>query len=154
MLIVGYGSTIRGDDAAGPAAARRLAALGFDSIDVQQLTPELAERVAAARTVFFLDAHAGLEPGAVSLIPLTEGATGPLEHHATPAGLLRLARTTFGAAPEAWLVAIGGERFEFSEQLSSRARRGVEVAVEQVLEMVNGNSGDDGAGTRNLRRDS
>src|SRR5579872_2398967 len=71
VLIIGYGSWLRGDDAAGRLAARRLAERGFDAVDVHQLTPELADRVASAGTVVFLDADAGLAPGAVTVRPVT-----------------------------------------------------------------------------------
>ena len=53
--------------AASPAAVRRLAEYGFDALAVHQLTPEIAERCAAARAVFFLDADTGLPPGEVSI---------------------------------------------------------------------------------------
>lgn len=138
VLIVGCGSGLRGDDAAGPAAARRLAALGFEALDVHQLTPELAERVAGARTVFFLDAHAALAPGEVSVMQVMPGETGPLHHHASPAGLLRLARAAYGAEPEAWLVGIGGQSFEFGDKLSRAAGIGVDRAVDAVMACVGG----------------
>jgi len=54
VLVIGYGSELRGDDAAGPTAARRLRSTGLSALDVHQLTPEIAERSAAARVVFFL----------------------------------------------------------------------------------------------------
>ena len=54
FLIIGYGSPLRGDDAAGPIAARQLAQQGFHALDVHQLTPELAEPVAKARMVPFI----------------------------------------------------------------------------------------------------
>ena len=50
-LIIGYGNTLRGDDAVGQAAAQALAGeaaiAGAETIACHQLTPELAERIAA-----------------------------------------------------------------------------------------------------------
>ena len=48
LLIIGYGSELRSDDAAGVVAARELARYGLRAIPVHQLTPDLAESVAAA----------------------------------------------------------------------------------------------------------
>ncbi len=130
LLVIGYGSDLRGDDAAGLLAARRLARLGFHAIAVHQLTPELAEQVAAARQVIFLDADARVASGeiAVERIAATE-ATGALEHHATPAGVLRLAKEAYGAAPEARVIGLGGRRFHVGARPSSEARRAIARAI-------------------------
>jgi hydrogenase maturation protease len=134
ILVVGYGSELRGDDAAGPVAARRLAQYGFSALDVHQLTPEIAERSAAARVVFFLDADAGLPPGEVSRERLDGEVPAPvMGHYATPAGLLQVARTVYGAAPEAWLIRMGCNRFEIGGGLSAEAERAISRAVEEVL---------------------
>lgn len=138
ILVLGYGSELRGDDAAGPTAARRLAEYGFDALAVHQLTPELAERTAAARVVYFLDADTGLPPGAVSVERLECGQVRAeaIEHHATPAGVLRLARVAYGVAPEAWLIRMGCRQFEIGDGLSAEAERAVSRAVEEVRKCV------------------
>lgn len=124
MLIIGYGNPLRGDDAAGLAAAERLG-----GVAVHQLTPELAEAVAQAGAVVFLDADATLGPGEIA-VKRVEPADVVLAHHATPAGLLQLARTVYGTVPEAWLIGMGGEEFGLREGLSAAAARAVERAVE------------------------
>jgi hydrogenase maturation protease len=123
VLVIGYGNPLRGDDAAGLVAAARLGGLA-----VHQLTPELAERIAQADQVVFLDADANLAPGEIVVSPV-EPAPGPLDHYATPAGLLSLARAVYGAAPPAWLIGIGGEDFGLKEGLTPAAARAVEKAV-------------------------
>ena len=66
-LIVGYGNPLRGDDGVGQAVARAFAdeaAIdGVDAVACHQLTPELAERFAAAARVVLIDAAAGPEAG-------------------------------------------------------------------------------------------
>ena len=137
VLVVGYGSQLRGDDAAGPAAARRLAEHGLNALDVHQLTPEIAERSAQARVVFFLDADAGLTPGEVSRERIDGGVPAEaLGHYATPAGLLHMARTVYGAVPEAWLIRMGCNQFEIGDGLSAEAERAVSRAVEEVLNCI------------------
>ncbi|MBP8271659.1 MAG: hydrogenase maturation protease, partial [Sphaerotilus sp.] len=70
-LVIGYGSPIRGDDAIGPLAADALAAgplpPGLRVLSRHILTAELAEDLAAAETVIFLDAAAQGRPGEVQV---------------------------------------------------------------------------------------
>lgn len=135
VLAIGYGSELRGDDGMGPAAARRLRSLGFPALAVHQLTPEIAERLAAARAVFFLDADARVPPGeiAIAALPAADAlARQPIEHYAAPAELLRLAREAYGARPDAWLVSLGGSRFEIGSGLSEAASQAVSRAIAEV----------------------
>jgi len=131
-LVIGFGNTLRGDDGAGPAAAALLRERGFDALAVHQLTPELAERIAAARIVFFLDAAANLPAGEVSIVRLAQGRAA-IEHVASPAALLRLAHDVYGSATPAWLITMGGASFELGEGLSDAARRAAARAVAEVL---------------------
>ena len=66
-LIVGYGNPLRGDDGVGQAVARAFAneaAIdGVEALACHQLTPELAERFAAAARVVLIDAVAGRRSG-------------------------------------------------------------------------------------------
>jgi hydrogenase maturation protease len=135
LLVIGYGSALRGDDGAGPAAAEVLRQQGFDVLAVHQLTPELAERIAAARAVFFLDADARLTAGEVSAVQLAEGHSA-IEHVASPEALLRLAHDVYGATPEAWLIAMGGASFEIGDELSQAGRRAVSRAVAEVIRRI------------------
>jgi hydrogenase maturation protease len=135
LLIIGFGSAMRGDDVAGPHAARLLAERGFRTLDVHQLTPELAETIASAREVVFLDAHADLPPGEISIERLCSrpSATSPLEHHASPAGLLRLTQRAYGAEPMAWFIGMGGATFELSDGLSPAAETAVTRAIDEIV---------------------
>src|ERR1035438_8901082 len=67
VLIIGYGSPLRGDDNIGCHVAQMLEHHYHDDSDVRvigshQLTPEMAEDVAASEFVLFLDAAAGTPP--------------------------------------------------------------------------------------------
>jgi len=135
VLIIGYGNPLRGDDAAGPLAARRLAGFGFETIETHQLTPELAEPIAAAEIVFFLDADAAVPAGEICAQRVTASEAEPplsFEHHSTPAGLLRLAALAYRAAPEAWAIGLGARCFDLAEGLSRNAERAVSRAVQEL----------------------
>jgi hydrogenase maturation protease len=123
-LIVGYGNPLRGDDGVGQAIAQAFADAdaidGVDALACHQLTPELAERFAAAARVVLIDVAAGREAGRVS-VALLQPAPAPastLGHHVEPAQLLYLAQALYGRSPEAYLVTVGAGSLELGEGLS------------------------------------
>ena len=97
-LVIGYGNSLRGDDGIGPGVAGALAK--GDPIDraqvivCHQLTPELAECIAAADLVVFIDAAVNIDPGTVAVREVLDASppSSGLFHSATPAALLGLAR--------------------------------------------------------------
>lgn len=145
--MIGYGNTLRSDDGAGPFVARALEArvpAGTRILDAHQLTPEMAIDISVATRVVFVDAidvarglarreSAPQESGPrVSRLEPEPGAD-PLNPHASdPGSLLWLAKTLFGGAPEAWLVAIPGTEFGFGETLSPGTARASADAIAQV----------------------
>jgi len=100
-LLIGIGNRLRSDDGIGYRIAETLRAEDspMQVLAVQQLTPELAEPIAAAAAVLFVDASV-LDPGAdqLRLEPLlphggiTDAAAmrAPLSHQFSPIGLLQL----------------------------------------------------------------
>jgi hydrogenase maturation protease len=137
-LIVGYGNPLRGDDGVGQAVAQTFAGhdaiAGVDALACHQLTPELAERFAAAAWVVLIDAAAGLEAGRVSVTRL-QPAPAPastLGHYVEPAQLLHLAQALYGRSPEAYLVTVGAGSLELGEGLSPP----VAAALPEVISIV------------------
>jgi hydrogenase maturation protease len=137
-LIVGYGNPLRGDDGVGQAVARAFAddsAIdGVDALACHQLTPELAERFAAASRVILIDAAAGAEAGGVSVIPLrpAPAPASTLGHHVEPSQLLHMAQVLYGRSPEAYLVTVGASSLELGEGLSGP----VTAALPEVIATV------------------
>jgi hydrogenase maturation protease len=87
-LILACGNTLRGDDGVGlwlaEWAERRFA--GMDGVRVvarQQWTPELAEDVACADSVLFIDCSVDSAPGSVRVMPvaLAPDKQGLTTHH-------------------------------------------------------------------------
>lgn len=136
VLVIGYGNPLRGDDGTGPRVARLLQERGFTTLALHQLTPELAEPIAAARTVFFLDADARLTGGNISIERIDPGGQAggqPVEHYGSPATLLSLARDVYGASPIAWRVGLGGENWELGDDLSAAAEQSIGKALSEIL---------------------
>jgi hydrogenase maturation protease len=139
-LVIGYGSPLRRDDAAGPRLAERVAAwgrTGVRALAVHQLTPELADLMSQAERVIFADATAEASGGPVRvriLKPATrEIASG---HCSDPAWLLGLCQALYGRCPEAWLVTIPTADLWLGEGLSAVAGAGVDEALLLVEELV------------------
>jgi len=83
-LIIGYGNTLRGDDGAGPRVAEVVAGWSLPNvraISAAQLTPELAEALAGAEVVIFVDAQvsqaAGRPAASIRFEPLAAEMSDP-----------------------------------------------------------------------------
>jgi hydrogenase maturation protease len=143
VLVIGYGNTLRGDDAVGPILAERLRgelrAEGVLVVACHQLTPELAADVAACERVVFVDASVDLPAGEVQARPLTAGAAEPasLVHSLGPERLLALTQLVYGRQPQAFLVSVGGLRFDFGDRLlSPPVAAAMESALQKIRELV------------------
>jgi hydrogenase maturation protease len=129
VLVLGYGSDLRGDDAVGRLVAEAVSGWeGVRALSVHQLTPELALEFQSCDLVVFADAAE--RAGEASLERLEPAAFRPEGHHATPEGLLELGRTLHGRAPEAWMLALPGEDFSLREDLSPRGQRSLRQGLE------------------------
>jgi hydrogenase maturation protease len=126
ILVVGVGNTLRGDDGAGPEAARRLAAALEEHGPVRllllhQLAPEVALDLAQpdVQAAIFADAAADRAPGEVRAVRLSAaGGDAPSSHHVAPTLLLAMAQALYGRCPPAWLVTVGGATFGHGEEFS------------------------------------
>ena len=138
-LVIGYGNSLRGDDALGPMAVERLQTLQADAefVSCHQLSPELAVRLAECALALFVDAACEGEPGTVRvqhLLPAGEDAG--LTHHVAPSTLLELAQTLYGRTPHAMLVTGTGAAFENHEGFSQQGREALEEICRLVPELI------------------
>jgi len=150
VAVAGYGSTLRGDDAAGYRVARAIAeGCASERADVRVLVgvqplPEWAAELAEADVAYFVDAAptAGGAAG-VEVVELTPTPVGGMldGHAASPAALLDLARALYGRAPRAFLVTVPAELFGFADDLSALAAAGVGEAVRLIEERLRAGEG-------------
>jgi hydrogenase maturation protease len=135
-LVIGYGNDLRGDDDAGRRAAAQVDAWSLPGVDVRvvhQLTPELADPLAAADRAIFLDARpawSGADVRVQRLHPALPSAGS--SHACDPRGLLALARAAFGRRPEAWWITIPAADFACGAPLSLLTQRGIADALARV----------------------
>lgn len=143
VLVLGYGNPSRGDDGAGPALAERLASLAVPGVTVEtdyQLSIEHAALAAEHDVVVFADAATdlGLHEPLFYFRPVTPqpGETS-LSHAISPAQVLFLAGSCFGAAPSGYVLGIRASVLEdFSDGLSDQTSLAVDAALAFLLEFV------------------
>jgi hydrogenase maturation protease len=136
VLVIGYGNPLRGDDAAGQVVARSVEEWHVPNVKVltlDQLAPELAEDLARATTVFFVDASVDVTLGhpRVQEIQASESAISS-SHHSSPKDLLSLTKQLYETIPRAYLIAIPTQSFDVREGLSAKAQYGVEKVLEYL----------------------
>ncbi len=134
---------MRSDDGIGCKAAaaieKELGSAEVRIIAAHQLVPEMAEPVARAGRVLFLDAsHAGA-PGEIRCERThrdREFQPAALSHDLSPGALLELAARYFQADPPAWLFTITGCNFELGESFSEPVQAAWKAYLERVLAWV------------------
>jgi hydrogenase maturation protease len=129
-LILGYGNPLRSDDGVGWKAAaaleRELSSADLLVVASQQLTPEMTEMLSRCSRVLLLDAaHTG-SPGEIRMEAVRRDPNtkvGDVSHHLSPPALLELAYRHFAVEPDATLLTLIGENFEFGEHFSVSVER-------------------------------
>lgn len=144
ILVVGYGNPLRSDDSLGLLAVDALTALpelaSDSSIEIRkchQLMPELAEKIARASLVIFIDACMASDenpPGSLhsSEIEFDLRSSITLGHHCTPAELVSFSAALFGGAPKALLVSLAAASFHYGESLSDPVQKGLPSLIDFV----------------------
>jgi hydrogenase maturation protease len=143
ILVVGYGNPLRSDDCFGLRAVeqlkKELKGQEVELIQSQQLTPELAERVAKVDLVLFVDADTDGVSGTTHtrrIYPTTGQTSNAMMHHLDPSGLLGLAQAMYKNAPEAMLLTVTGECFGYGTQLSAEVAKALPGVVHHIEEII------------------
>jgi hydrogenase maturation protease len=139
VLVIGYGSSLRRDGAAGLIVAERLRALGRPDVSViavPQLTPELALPISESRLCIFVDASSDPDNATVRMRSVRAEGTPNSTHSSDPSGLLALAKRLYDGSIRSWLLMIPVEDLSLGEGLSSLTRRCVDEAVKTILLLI------------------
>jgi hydrogenase maturation protease len=143
-LILACGNTLRRDDGAGPwltiwAENRFSAEARLRVLFRQQWTPELAEEIARARSVLFIDCSVDSAPGSVQLIPVEPAAApqGLATHHLGAGELLALGQELYNSLPrEALQLSIGAGSTELGEVFSDAVTTALPEACRLIEKTV------------------
>jgi hydrogenase maturation protease len=137
VLLIGIGNPLRGDDGVAHHVVEFIAPAAFLSWRaVHQLTPEVADEIAGADAVFFLDADPRSTETSVEKLHTCEPIAAPFSHNLNPASVLELARRLFGFSGEAFLCHIPAKRFEHGQELSPEAQAAAKRAASIIMEQV------------------
>jgi hydrogenase maturation protease len=125
-LILACGNTLRSDDGVGPwlaawAEQRFAADRAVRIISRQQWTPDLAEELAQANSVLFIDCSIDCAPGKVRMRPAEPAAAGPglASHHLGAAEMLALGKELYHSLPRAaFMLTVGAGSTELGETFS------------------------------------
>jgi hydrogenase maturation protease len=154
-LLIAYGNPYRGDDGIGAWILQNLKGdrlLYFASEDrgevtedcktktldkliLQELTLDLAETLAQYDRVVFIDAAISGEPVTWRELK-ANNVSSPLSHHLPPEKLLFYAELLYQKAPQAFLLSVRGDSFEFEEHLSPMAESNSRLALTQLEEFL------------------
>jgi hydrogenase maturation protease len=145
-LILACGNPLRSDDGVGPWLAAWAEERFREQPDVrvisrQQWTPDLAEDIAAADSVLFIDCSIESAPGSIQLVPVEPNPqTATLAtHHLGASELLALARELYGSLPrKALLLTIGAGSTELSEKFSDPVQAALPNACEMLEKLILG----------------
>jgi len=143
VLIVAYGNPLRGDDGVAWRAADALRGKFPESqveiLCLHQLAPELAETAGRFERVIFVDAASKQtgEPGKIRVKQIRAEAISKNEgtafgHSLSPAAVLALAASLYGAKPQAFSVTVTGEDFGHGDRLS----RSVTAALPDLISRI------------------
>jgi hydrogenase maturation protease len=143
-LILACGNTLRSDDGIGPWLAQWAEEKFADDpaiqvISRQQWTPDLAQEIAQAKSVLFIDCSIESPPGDVRLIPVEPAAPaqGLATHHQGAPELLALARDLYNSLPaKAALLTIGAGSTELGEAFSDPVLDAIPHACDLLEETV------------------
>ncbi|MGJ3249237.1 MAG: hydrogenase maturation protease [Elainellaceae cyanobacterium] len=152
-LMIGYGNTLRCDDGVGYRVAEIVAGwnlAGVRSLSVHQLTPDLADDIAKAEVVLFVDAGTSSELAVESITPtfterfgsptgsptgnFAEGFSG---HYAEPRSLLCVTHLLYDTIPTAYRVLIPAVDFSFGETFSSVTQSNMSLALAKIKDLIN-----------------
>ena len=141
-LIIGIGNPLRSDDGLGWIVAEQLSQdceMDCDIHAVYQLTPELAQWMAAANLVVMIDAsHVG-EPGELCIrslsLPLSAQPSALGTHYTTPEELAALTAAVYGRCPPVVVVSVTGADFSIGEQFSAIVARRLALVSASVRQI-------------------
>jgi hydrogenase maturation protease len=142
ILLIACGNSLRRDDGAGLVLAEllekswRLGNWKLQRISVYQLTPELAELIAAERVaaVVFFDSRVTTEKQGEHGVEVhrlaCESSSPSLAHYCNPETTMLYARWLKGKKVPCWKVAVPGKDFSHGEGLSEMAQQAIAEAMD------------------------
>ena len=141
VLIIGYGSLLRADDALGQIAADYFSQYYRNEPRVKvravhQLTLDLADDVSKYDLVILIDAFS--QSGSQGQLTFeavypSSNIPSPLSHYLQPGELLATSQALYGKLPQMILIGLTTENYNYGEDLSNQ----IGTNLSQVFRLVN-----------------
>jgi hydrogenase maturation protease len=144
-LLIGFGNTIRSDDALGPKivdafATGRYSGMEIVKISIPQIDLTLAETLSRSDLAIFVDARTDdfADPVKVEHCELAKGSAqlSHSSHSLSIPDLLNLTFDLYGSVPDAFVVMPKGYDFAIGEELSQKATVNAELALQAVTNLI------------------
>jgi hydrogenase maturation protease len=138
-LVIGYGNTLRRDDAAGVYAAELIERRypGVMCLTAQQLSADMAVTLAHYRTVVFIDASITAKELRVTKLKTKSATVDYSSHSMTPQMLLDASNDLYGVVPRDTIqIEIPASDFTLGELPSSNVRAIVERCVNEFPQLI------------------
>ncbi len=141
-LVIGFGNTLRGDDALGRIACQQLRTMvearRVRVVDQAAPTPELAADVASAALVIFIDAaHDGPRDTIATRRLTSSSPRQTMAHRIDPGTLVALAGHVYRRQPPAYLISFRGRSFDLCDnRLSPEAEAACKDIIQRTLELI------------------
>ncbi len=138
-LVIGYGNTLRRDDAAGIYAAELIEQRypGVMCLTAPQLTPDMAVTLAHYRTVVFIDASITAKELRVTKLKTKKSDVEYSSHSMTPQMLLDASNDLYGVVPRDTIqIEIPASDFTLGELPSPDVRAIVERCVNEFPRII------------------
>jgi len=142
VLVVGLGNPLRGDDGVGWYCVDMLMKMVrdplVDFVKCRELLPELSADLSKVGLALFIDASVQSQREAVEeTVVKRKEDFPPLEtHRLDPAGLLSMSHALYGCSPEAVMLTVKGESFDYKEEISEAVRDAADKLVCRAKEIV------------------
>lgn len=138
MLVIGVGSDLRSDDAAGRHVADAIGGLGLDGVDtlsVHQLTPELAAELVGRRLVAVVDAAVDVDAVAIASVAAAT-SPGAMSHHLDVGVLVAMAGLLGPPPTTVVTVRIPARDLALGTSLSEATAAHVDAALERICGLL------------------
>jgi len=142
ILIICIGNEIRSDDGVAIHLARELEKLKFPEIEVittHQLIPELADTISQFDLVIFVDASVETNKN-IKLIKIEKNENQSeisTFHSLSPETLVHLSEKIFNKNPEAYILKIPANNFEFGTELHPQTKQKMFEAIDTLINFLN-----------------
>lgn len=138
MLVLGYGTPIRGDDSLGWVVIDELRKKSLpENVRLEShhmLLPEHVYLFEGFDKVLFVDIEEGEKPGVIKRYDLSEALINEeaFTHVFSPQKLLSMTGDYFGNAPEGVLFTLTGHEFDYKEGLSEPVKNALPALIQRI----------------------